>query len=67
MTETLRTIVTITLTKEQLESLNRVWKKHPYAFNRSEFIREAINAYAGEQIFPTMKHEPEHSEEGAAE
>ena len=54
MTETLRTF-TVTLTKEQLEQLNAAWKKHPHIFNRSDFVREAINAYAGKQIFQIKK------------
>lgn len=55
MSEPLRTF-TVTLTKSQLEQLESAWKKHPYALNRSDFIREAINAYAGMQIFPTKKY-----------
>lgn len=46
---------TVTATEEQLKLLDKAWKKDRYALNRSDFVRAAINAYAGEQIFPEKK------------
>lgn len=42
---------TVTATKEQLGLLNKAWKRDEKTYNRSDFIRAAINAYSGEKIF----------------
>jgi len=43
---------TVTASKEQLEQLNKAWKrKNDNSRNRSDFVRAAINAYSGERIF----------------
>lgn len=42
---------TVTATKEQLGQLNKAWKRDEKTYNRSDFIRAAINAYSGEKIF----------------
>lgn len=42
---------TVTATKEQLRQLNEAWKSDKKAYNRSDFIREAINVHSGKKIF----------------
>lgn len=42
---------TVTATKEQIDRLNKAWKRDEQMYNRSDFIRAAINAYSGEEIF----------------
>lgn len=46
MTETL----TIKLTKEEMQKLDRTWKRHDLCMNRSQYVRLAINTLAGEEI-----------------
>ena len=41
----------IRLSKQELSKLNRAWKQTDDCINRSQYIRQAINAYAGEVIF----------------
>lgn len=43
--------LTFQVTRQENERLNRVWKQADNCLNRSQYIRKAINAYAGEVIF----------------
>ncbi len=44
-------LITIRAPKESSTRLNHAWKRTDDCTNRSQFIRKAINAYAGETIF----------------
>ena len=46
-----RKLLVITITPSQEMELNRVWKAKDGCMNRSDFVREAINAYSGVKIF----------------
>lgn len=47
--------ITIRLTLEEVKRLDEVWKYTPGFTNRTQYVREAINAYAGEPILLTKK------------
>lgn len=49
MMELTRTI-TIKFTPAEMQRIDKLWKSTDDLMNRSEFIRTAINAYAGEQV-----------------
>lgn len=46
-----KTGVMILLTSEQMDKLNEAWKKDEKAMNRSQYIKDALNAYSGKKIF----------------
>ncbi|MEA5036858.1 hypothetical protein SDC9_20417 [bioreactor metagenome] len=46
-----RKLLVITITSSQETELNRIWKAKDGCMNRSDFVREAINAYSGMKIF----------------
>lgn len=54
MMELTRTI-TIKFTPAEMQRIDKLWKSTDDLMNRSEFIRTAINAYAGEPILLTKK------------
>lgn len=43
--------ISIRMTDAECANLTNAWKKTDGIVNRAQFIRAAINAYAGEQIF----------------
>jgi len=48
-TETL----TIKLTSQEMQKLDRAWKRHETSMNRSQYVRTAINTLAAEEICKT--------------
>ena len=42
--------VTFLASDEEIDKLNNAWKKSE-CMNRTQWMKKAINAYAGEQIF----------------
>lgn len=61
MMELTRTI-TIKFTPAEMQRIDKLWKSTDDLMNRSEFIRAAINAYAGEQVV-TVRYLGQGSEE----
>ena len=43
--------MTIRMTSAEHEALTNAWKREPGVVNKAQFVRTAINAYAGEKIF----------------
>ena len=52
MTEAYRTI---RMSDEEGERLFNAWKRAPGVKNCTQYIKAAVNAYAGEQIFDTKE------------
>lgn len=43
--------IMILVTHDQMEMLNQAWKNDKKALNRSKYIKDALNAYSGIEIF----------------
>ena len=50
-------VVSIKLSKTELEKLNKAWKRDEQSMNRSQFMKTAINTYAAETIFEMNQKE----------
>lgn len=46
-----KTYVMILVTPDQRDKLNQAWKNDRKAMNRSKYIKDALNAYSGVEIF----------------
>ena len=44
-------IVSIKMSKSELDKLNKAWKRDDMSMNRTQFLKAAINTYAKETIF----------------
>lgn len=42
---------TVNMSMVEREKLQKAWKRDSVAENRSQYVKAAINAYAGEEIF----------------